>query len=397
MRRLVAALFWAGVLLVSYTYLGYGLLAFVLVRLRRRQPQAGQPATGGELPPVTIIVPAYNEEECIVQKLENTLQLDYPRELLTVIFVTDGSTDATTARLHACPTPPDLGVQVLHRPERRGKLAALEHGLAHVTTPLVMFTDANAMLNTGALQAMVAPFADPMVGMVAGEKRVRAAAGAGAEGAGEGLYWRYESTLKRLDAELYTVVGAAGELYAMRTALFVSPPGDTILEDFWLSLQMAQRGYRVAYAPDAYAAEGHSASIAEEWKRKVRNAAGGLQAIGRLPELFNPRRHGLLTFQYVSHRVLRWTVAPLFLPVLFVTNFVLARQGGWLYRLLWGAQTLFYGAAACGFGTDRIGIRVKLLYIPFYFCMMNLAVYAGAWRLLRGRQSPVWDKARRTG
>ena len=396
MKRLLVALFWIGATLVAYTYFGYGALVWVILKLRKRQQPPAQ-VSKLDLPSITVVVPAYNEATCIVQKLENTLELDYPRDRLHVIFVDDNSTDDTLACLRTFNLPADVAVQVLHQPERRGKLAALERALAQVTTPIVVFTDASAMLNPGALRALAHPFADPTVGAVTGEKRVVTATKAGAEGTGEGLYWRYESLLKRLDGELHSVVGAGGELFAARTTLCERVPGDTIIEDFYLSLRIAQHGFRVAYAPDAAIDERHSASMGEEWKRKVRIAAGGLQAICRLPGLFNLRRHRLLTFQYVSHRVFRWTLAPLFLPVIFVTNGLLAWRGGWFYRLLYGAQLLFYGAAACGFGADRIGVRVKLLYIPFYFCMMNLAVYAGAWRLVRGTQSQVWDKARRTG
>jgi cellulose synthase/poly-beta-1,6-N-acetylglucosamine synthase-like glycosyltransferase len=198
-----------------------------------------------------------------------------------------------------------------------------------------------------------------------------------------------------LDAELYSVVGAAGELFSLRTELYESPPPDTIIEDFYMSLRIAMRGRRVAYAPDAFAVEGHSASLREELKRKIRNAAGGLQAIVRLPGLLNPWRYGVLTFQYVSHRVLRWTLAPLLLPLVLASNVVLAAAGGWWWLALLLLQVLFYAAALCGWLLERFGVRIKLFYIPLYFCLMNYAVYAGAWRLLRGRQSTIWEKAQR--
>jgi cellulose synthase/poly-beta-1,6-N-acetylglucosamine synthase-like glycosyltransferase len=264
-----------------------------------------------------------------------------------------------------------------------------------VTTPITVFSDANTLLNRGALVNLVKHYADPAVGAVAGEKRVHFGAAAGAEGVGEGIYWRYESLLKRLDAALHSVVGAAGELFSIRTALYESPPPDTLIEDFHLSLRIAMRGRRVAYAPDAFAVEGHSASLREELKRKIRIAAGGLQAIARLPALLNPLRYGVLSFQYVSHRVLRWTLAPALLPLLLVANAALALTGGWPYVALLAAQAAFYTAALCGWLLEQIGVRIKLFYIPLYFCVMNYAVYAGAWRLLHGRQSAVWDKAQR--
>lgn len=393
MRR-AAWLFWLLAGLVAYTYVGYGLLVALLVRLRPRR-QSVPPPADADLPAITMIVAAHNEERCIVQKLENCLELDYPHDRLTLIFVTDGSTDGTAALLTAYAVPQDIQFNHLHAPERRGKLAAMNRAVAQVQTPVIVFSDANTLVNREALRAIARHFGAPQVGAVAGEKRVRHAGNAGVEGVGEGIYWRYESLLKRLDAELYTVVGAAGELYAVRTSLYEESPADTIIEDFYLSLRIAGKGYRVAYAPEAYAVETHSASVAEEFKRKVRIAGGGIQAILRLPELLNPLVHGWLTFQYVSHRVLRWTLAPLALPLLLLLNGWLARRGGVRYRLLFAGQVIFYAMALLGQVTEQVGYRVKLFYIPYYFCVMNGAVYAGLWRLLRGQQSAVWERARR--
>ncbi len=266
--------------------------------------------------------------------------------------------------------------------------------MQYVTTPIVVFSDANTSLNAAGIRQLVKHFADPAVGAVAGEKRVRPDAAAGVEGTGEGLYWRYESALKQLDGQLYSVVGAAGELFAIRTVLYETVPPDSIIEDFHLSMRIAMGGHRVAYEPEAYALEGHSASVGEELKRKVRIAAGGLQSVSRLLPLLNPFRHGVLTFQYVSHRVFRWTLAPLVLPAVFITNLLLVGRGG-IYKLAISGQCLFYGMASVGLLLDRLGMKPKRFLVPFYFCMMNYAVYAGAWRLISGKQSAVWEKARR--
>ncbi len=394
MPRSLALLFWLLAGLVFYTYIGYGLVVALLVRLRPPR-RALPPLAAAELPALTMVVAAHNEERCIVDKLENCLRLDYPRARLNLVFVTDGSTDNTAALLTAYPVPAAVGYRVLHAPERRGKMAAMNRAMAHVQTPIVIFSDANTSLNEGALREIAHHFGDPQVGAVAGEKRVHYGNNAGAEGVGEGIYWRYESRLKQLDADLCTVVGAAGELFAMRTALYEEMPGDTIIEDFNLSLRIAGHGYRVAYAPGAYAVEGHSASVAEEFKRKARNASGGIQAILRMPGLLNPFAHGWLTFQYFSHRVLRWTLAPLALPLIFLLNGWLARQRRGIYGLFLAGQVALYTMALLGWATEQLGYRVKLLYIPYYFCVMNCAVYAGMWRLLRGRQSAVWERTRR--
>lgn len=386
-------LFWMGSALVAYTYVGYGLLLYILVRLR------GTPVASAddefELPAVTLIVPAFNEEKLIGEKLENTLQLTYPAGRLTVIFVTDGSTDRTVDLLRSHPRLTGHDVRVEHKAERRGKLAAVERVMAMVQTPVVVFSDANTLLNREAIIRLVRPFAHKNVGAVAGEKRVAIQTGRGAQGVGEGLYWKYESFLKRLDAALYSTIGAVGELFAIRTSLYESVPPDTLIEDFHLSLRIAMRGYRVAYAPEAFAVEGYSATVREELKRKIRIAAGGWQVVGRLPALLNPVRYGCLSFQYISHRVLRWTLAPLLLPVLLVLNIVLASRFGGVYTATLTAQGLFYGMAVAGLILEQLGARIKLLYVPYYFCVMNYAVYAGALRLLRGAQSTVWEKAAR--
>ena len=391
-----AWLFWIGCAVVVYTYAGYGVLVYLWVHWRCPQRlQSPPPLADRDLPPLTLVVAAYNEAAVLPAKLHNSLELDYPRDRLDIVFVTDGSDDGSERLLQELPVSADVQMRVLHQPWRQGKLAAVARVMPTVTAPVTVYTDANAMLNREALRNIVKHYTDPTTGAVAGEKRVQFAQTAGAEGVGEGAYWRYESTLKRLDAALYSVVGAAGELFSIRTALYQLAPPDTILEDFYYSLQIAMRGFRVAYAPDAYAVEGHSASLGEEFKRKARNAAGGLQAIVRMPELLNPWRHGILSFQYVSHRVLRWTLAPLLLPVVFAANVALLQTGSLLYPVLMAGQLLFYGAAICGWLLEQLGVKIKLFYIPMYFCLMNYAVYAGALRLLRRRQSVVWEKVQR--
>jgi cellulose synthase/poly-beta-1,6-N-acetylglucosamine synthase-like glycosyltransferase len=396
MTLFLTFVFWVGCAVILYTYVGYGVLLYLWVS--RRHPnrlQAPPLPPRADLPALTLIVPAYNEASVLSTKLHNCLELDYPRERLDVVFVTDGSDDGSERLLQEQTVPADFRLRVLHQSERQGKLAAVDRVMQGVRTPVTVFSDANAMLNRAALINLVKHYADPTVGAVAGEKRVQSQASAGAEGVGEGAYWRYESALKRLDAALYSVVGAAGELFSLRTALYEPPPPDTIIEDFYLSLCIAMRGRRVAYAPDAYAVESHSASLGEEFKRKVRIAAGGLQAVARLTPLLNPLRYGVLSLQYVSHRVLRWTLAPLFLPLVLAANVALFQTGQPLYALLLGGQILFYGAALCGWVLEQLGVQIKLFYIPLYFCLMNYSVYAGALRLLRGKQSAVWEKAQR--
>jgi len=285
-------------------------------------------------------------------------------------------------------------VQLFHHSLRRGKIHAVNRVMKAVTTPITVFCDANTHLDHAAIKNLVKHYQDEQVGGVAGEKRIMKKAEDNASGSGEGLYWKYESFLKKKDAEVYSIVGAAGELFSIRTELFEAAPEDTIIEDFYISLRIAARGYRFVYEPEAYAIETASVSVEEEWKRKVRICAGGFQAMNKLTYLLNPFQYGILSFQYFSHRVLRWTLAPLFLPLIFVSNIFIASEGtDYLFALL--VQLLFYVWALTGYFMRDKKIPIKVFFVPYYFTVMNLAVYAGLLRHLRGTQTVVWERAKR--
>ncbi|MEM6845083.1 MAG: glycosyltransferase family 2 protein [Bacteroidota bacterium] len=376
-------------LLLFYSYIGYGLSLYSLVVVKRVFRKTVTTSVQ-DWPEATLVVAAYNEETYVEDKILNSLQLDYPDEKLKLLFVTDGSDDRTVNIIQQYPQ-----IQLEHQTKRQGKIAAVERIMPLVKSPITVYTDANTYLNPEAIKNMVRHFADPQVGGVAGEKRIRQSDKDDASAAGEGIYWKYESTLKQWDYELHSVVGAAGELFAIRTELYEPVQKDTLIEDFYMTLRIAQRGYRVAYEKEAYATEDSSASIQEEMKRKVRIAAGGIQAIIRLARLLIPYPNPVLTFQYISHRVLRWTLAPLALLIFLIVSGILAVQNDPVGQVLLGAQLLFYGLAYVGYRFEKKEVSVKALYIPLYFSMMNLAVYRGAWRLWKGQQSVVWDKAQR--
>lgn len=389
-------LFWLSLLFVFYAYLGYGILLYLLVKIKKwlfgpiSSSNNGYASTSKDLPDATLIVAAYNEAACISSKIQNSLALQYPSGKLRYLFVTDGSNDNTPDIVRQYPD-----IELYHSPERRGKIAAVHRIMPYIKTPIVIFTDANTLLNPEAAYNIVRHYANPKVGAVAGEKRIANKEKDTAEGAGEGIYWQYESALKRYDSELYSVVGAAGELFSIRTELYQVVPPDTIIEDFYMTLQIAQRGYRVVYEPDAYAIESASASVGEELKRKIRIAAGGIQAISRLLPLLNPLRYGILSFQYISHRVLRWTLAPIALFPLFFANCYLACQGSLLYQTIFAAQLTFYGMAIVGYLLEKQQLKIKAFFIPYYFCMMNYAVFRGMARIAAGTQSVIWEKAKR--
>jgi poly-beta-1,6-N-acetyl-D-glucosamine synthase len=383
--------FWISLFIVFYTFFGYGILLFFIIKIKRIfKGKPPIPELNGNYPTVTLIVSAYNEESCIKEKIENSLALEYPKDKIVFLFVTDGSTDATPQIVSQYPT-----IKLMHEDARKGKIAAVDRAMKTVSTDITVFTDANTLLNKKAIVNICRHYTDPKVGAVSGEKRVHIDEMADAT-AGEGFYWKYESKLKTWDSELYSVVGAAGELFSVRTDLFIPVEPDTILDDFMISLLIAEKGYRIIYEPNAYATETGSESIGEELKRKIRIAAGGIQSILRLKKLMNPLHNFVLHFQYVNHRVLRWTVTPfLMLLVFFINILICVVNPSIAYTAIMAMQVLFYALAALGWLLEKRQVRIKALFIPYYFCMMNYAVAAGIRRYFLKQQSAVWEKAKR--
>jgi cellulose synthase/poly-beta-1,6-N-acetylglucosamine synthase-like glycosyltransferase len=394
---MVKFLFFFSLFIVFYSYIGYGLIVYLIIKLKRLFRHNTLLSTANRQPPtifepdVTLVVAAYNEAACIEQKLKNSLDLDYPAGKLRWIFITDGSSDAT----------PDIirrydSVLLLHQTERKGKVAAINRAMKYVKTPYVIFSDANTMVNPMAVREMLKHYANPAVAAVAGEKKIISAEKDNAVGSGESIYWKYESALKKLDSELFSVVGAAGELFSVKTSHYHEIAEDIIIEDFVQSLSICMDGYLVRYEPGAYAIESASVSIREEQKRKVRIAAGAFQAMVILKKLFNVYKYPLLSFQFISHRILRWTLCPVCLLVCFFTNLALVLNGWRGYYLVFLlTQTVFYAIAVAGWLFARQNLRIKAFYIPYYFFFMNLSMFLGFFRYASGRQDVVWDKSSR--
>lgn len=387
----IEVVFWVCVLLVIYTYVGYGLLLYVLVKVKELFRKPADRKVPDQWPEITLLIAAYNEESVIEEKMANCRALQYPQGKLTIAWVTDGSTDGTDRLLSAYP-----GIRLISGGPRAGKAAAFNRAMLYISTPITVYTDANTMLNPEAILEIAKAFSDPRVGCVAGEKRVVSQQGQGAT-AGEGIYWKYESVLKALDDRLYTTVGAAGELFAIRTPLYIALPPDTLLDDFILSMEIARRGYKIAYCKQAYACETASADMREEAKRKVRIAAGGLQSIGRLRGLLNVFRYGTLSFQYISRKVLRWSAAPVALFLLVPLNILLVAAGVHvsLYGTILGLQVLFYAAAVYGYLCSEKGKVPRWAFVPYYFLFMNANVIRGMFYLRRNKGKGTWEKARR--
>lgn len=390
---LLKCIFWVSLFIVFYTYVGYGIVLFIAVKVKEL---FYKPINNLEISPnlleVTLLIAAYNEEEVIKEKMANTQQLEYPTDKLKIVWVTDGSTDSTNSLLGKY-----SHVKVLFKEERKGKTAAINRAIPFIDSPIIIFTDANTLLNSSAIIEIVKAFSNPKVGCVAGEKRILAQTKDKASVGGEGLYWKYESFLKSLDSRLYTTVGAAGELFAIRRELFQEMEPDTLLDDFVMSMKIAAKGYKIEYCKDAYAQEDGSFSMYEEQKRKVRIAAGGIQSVWKLRGLLNIFQYSILSFQYISHRVLRWTITPILLFSLLPINMVLVfyyESFIYLYLLLF--QLVFCTMALVGKAFENKKIKNKVFFIPYYFIFMNLNVIKGFSYLLRKKKGDgTWEKSKR--
>lgn len=389
-EMIVLGIFWLALFVVLFTYFGYGFLLYLILKIRGQAYFPPPEATDGDLPTVSLLIAAFNEEDVISAKLLNSLALNYPTDKLEIVCVTDGSNDDTPAKVATFPQ-----VKLLHQPERKGKLAAVHRAAPTLSGEIIVFTDANTLLNPQALRKIVRHYADPTVGGVSGEKRVHMDIADAASSSGEGFYWKYESKLKHWDSELYSVVGAAGELFSVRNQLFREIPPDTIIEDFFLTVSIAMDGYRIVYEPEAYAVETASADVREEYKRKVRISAGGFQAMTRLRKLFNPFRYKWLSFVFIGHRVLRWSLCPLALLILGIGGPLLAWQLGGMYIFFAVFQGLLLLLALGGKLIEGKPIQLKAFFIPYYFFVMNISVLHGFIRFLSKKQAVTWRKAKR--
>ena len=385
-------LFWISLSILFFCYIGYGLILLLLNAAKAIIVSPKKNPEPKEWLPVTLIVAVYNEEAILEQKISNTLAIDYPADKLNIIFITDGSVDESVNIINKYPS-----VILFHQQQRKGKFAAIKRAMQSVRTPVVIFSDANTMLNKECIKRMILHYQDIKVGGVAGEKKIIHNKQVSAIGEAEGLYWKYESFLKKQDAGFNTVAGAAGELFSIRTELFKTVDDELILDDFVTSMQVCIQGYKIAYEPGAFATELPSASLAEEEKRKIRIAAGAYQSIGYLKSCLNIFKYPLLGFQYISRRLLRWVCCPPSLLLLFISNIFIVSNGLMpaFYTLVLYIQLLFYSMALIGWLLVSAGKKAGILTIPFYFVFMNYCLVKGFIQFIKGKQTVLWEKSLR--
>ena len=405
--RFLEIILWASIALIIYTYIGYPValfllssirqmardLRFIVNRVDRRTPRDCDP-----WPAVSLIVPAYNEEDVIAAKVENALALDYPADRLEIIIASDGSTDATNRIVESyVDRAENRGrLKLINFTDRGGKISVVNRIVPQTAHEIVVLSDANTMYEPKTVKNLVRHFTGDDVGVVVGEMVL---SNPSEEHKGEKYYWRYEVMLKFMENKLGAILGASGGIYAIRKALFEPVPNNTIVDDFVIPLKIAERGYRQVYSPEARAFEDTARNVQAEVVRHERIAAGNFQSIMMLWRLLNPLR-GYIAFTFVSHKLLRWS-APLFMLLALGANVPLAFAGSGTfvharaYSAVLVLQALFYAAAVAGACSGRLpGIR-RLCGVPYYFVTMNLALMKGFCKFVRGTQKVTWKKIAR--
>jgi cellulose synthase/poly-beta-1,6-N-acetylglucosamine synthase-like glycosyltransferase len=375
------AVFALSLAVTAYVYFGYPALIFLVSRLNPR------PFRRGGEPTVTVIVPVYNEEAVIAEKIANTLALDYPPEKLEVLVVSDGSTDATEETARRFEPQFSDRLRLLALP-RNGKAFALNEGARAARGEVLVLTDANTDLDLGSLRALVDPFADPEVGGVCGNKKQRPPAGGDATAEGENLYWRWDKWQKSLESRIGSIFAADGTLYAVRRELYVPIADPAQADDIAVSARVVLQGRRLLYEPRAVAWEEAPAEGREEFRRKVRVTNHSVRALWNLGR--GLWTSGFYSVELLSHKLFRHLV-PFFLIPLWLANAALAAGGSTLFVLLLAGQALFYGLAVAGFALrgTRLG-RAKPFTVPYYFCLVNAAAFLGVLSILRGRRLRAW-------
>ena len=376
------SVFWAAALMLGYTYAGYPLVVWMWARLRGQDVVTGH--VGDELPFVTILVVAHNEESRIAARVENLLGLDYPADRLDIVIASDASTDQTVAR--ACDYI-DRGVRVVEFRVHQGKPAVLNELIPRLEGEIVALMDVRQRIEKGALRALVENFHDPRTGVVSGELLLDELP-QGSEVGGVGFYWRYEKFIRQREALIDSSVGATGAIYAIRRSLFRCIPADTLLDDVMIPMQIARQGYRIVFEPRARAHDHVAATASAEFTRKVRTIAGNYQLLFRHPWLLHPFRNRLW-FQTLSHKFCR-LLCPLCLVLVLMANLMLVSLP--FYQMMLVVQILFY-AAAFLVGYSKKFSRSRAFGVPYAFCLLNWATVMGLVRYARGQQKVTWQKA----
>jgi poly-beta-1,6-N-acetyl-D-glucosamine synthase len=394
----IALFFWGSLALILYTYFGYPLLISLLPS---RKEKASSTAQDVPLPTLTLLIAAYNEKSMIEEKIQNSLASDYPRDCLQLLIVTDGSDDGTPDLVKQFETQ---GVELLHQPERRGKMAAINRAMQHVRGEIIVFSDANNLYQPDTLRKLALPFNDPQVGAVTGAKLILK--GDGDLGESEGLYWKYESYIKKQESRVGSCTSVAGEILAIRKSAYRQPPDNIINDDFFTAMQVIRQGYRLVYEPKARSSERVSPSARDEVIRRRRINAGRYQAIALSRELL-PFQQPVLIWQIYSHKFMR-PLVPFFMITALAANllallpyprpqnlFFLTSTFSLIFISL---QILFYLMAVVGTYIQKNQGKSKLrllFYLPTFLTNSNLAALQGFFQFLKKQPGHLWQRIER--
>ena len=374
-------LFSASVLLIFHAYLGYPVSLWILGMFRQKTVKRGE-----YRPRVTLIITAYNEEKRLAAKLKNTVALRYPEELFQVLIASDGSTDRTNEIASGYR---GQGIELLALSERRGKENAQKEAVKKATGDILVFTDVATSLEPEGIGRIVSNFADPSVGCVSSEDRL---VGEDGKPSGEGFYVHYEMWLRRLESRVNSLVGLSGSFFAARKEACRDLSGD-LQSDFRTLLNCVGMGLRGVSDPGALGFYRDISDQTREFDRKVRTVLRGLTVFFRHMEFLNVFRYGLFSYQYLCHKLIRWSV-PLFLCVSFITNMALAPKS-FLYLGLFLAQMIFYSLAVWGWMRGKDAPSRDLVKIPAYFLTVNASIAVAWWRYFRNQRVVMWTPSER--
>jgi poly-beta-1,6-N-acetyl-D-glucosamine synthase len=372
---------------IFYCYFGYPLFIYLLAILFQKKID-NFPIE----PTVSIIISAYNEEDCIEDKIKNLFSLDYPTSKVEIIIGSDGSTDRTNQIVNRF-TSPNLSFHYFR--QRRGKMATINDLVAKAQNKIIVFTDARQNFEYNALRELVANFNDPSIGCVSGELCFKPLAAAGGTAKGINLYWNYEKFLRSCESQVHSMLGATGAIYAIRRELFTPIPESVVLDDMFVPLKIIQKGFRAILDPNAKAYDVVADNPKQEYRRKVRTLYGNYQIFYHFGNLFNPLTSPI-AFQLFSHKFLR-VIAPFLLILLFATNFFLVNES-LTYQIFMVGQIAFYLLAILGTVTKHskygfLKLVSKVCYIPYVFCLLNFSALAAFIRFAKQEQAVTWEKA----
>jgi cellulose synthase/poly-beta-1,6-N-acetylglucosamine synthase-like glycosyltransferase len=382
--------FWSSLGLVVYTYFIYPAVLFVgysLAQLRSdwrhlvgRKDRRVPALLGDAVPNITFVIPAYNEEGRLLQKLTNLREMDYPREKMQIIFVSDGSTDSTNDILK---TVGDVNIETVILPQRSGKATALNHAVRRAQHEILVFSDASTLFAPDALRKLGRHFVDVRIGAVCGALQFHASL---ASQRTEGIYWKYESMIRLMEARLGATLTASGAVYALRREAYVPLDPSTVLDDFIIPMNARKAGYRIVYDPEATATDYGAEGVEGEFTRRVRLATGSFQSL-----LFLLRvKMGVLgRFALISHKLLRWFL-PVLLCTLLISNLALVRQP--MYAVFGVLQVFFFLWASLGFVFRKRLQGVRFALLAYYLLAMNLAFLLGMFRCFTNHHEATWQR-----